>query len=70
MVKEPNKIPLTNSPRTKEPTKIPLKSNTIIEDTWERFDLKDGSVVFAKKYEDHSENNPQSIQQLESDQIN
>lgn len=69
-MKEPQKIPLTDSPRVKEPTKIPLQSNIIIDDTWDKIDSNCGSIIFAKKHEDYSKNNPQSIQQLESDQIN
>lgn len=49
-MKEPKSIPLTDNPRIKEPKRIPLK-------------CIDSDHI---EYEDHNENNSQSIQQLES----
>lgn len=72
-MQEPNRIPLTNNPRSKEPKRLPLNkqySEPIIDDTWEVHDTKCGPPVLAKQNENHLENNSQSIQELESDQIN
>jgi hypothetical protein len=61
-MKEPQKIPLTDNPKTKEPRKIPLTSDRdydidMIDDIW-------------TKNENNQQNNSQSIQQLESDATN
>lgn len=56
-MKEPEKIPLTNNPRSKTVTKIPLESNnypTFVE-------------IIDWYNENYRQNNSQSIQQLESD---
>ena len=58
-MKEPKRIPLTDSPRHKEVTKIPLRSQypEPMEDD-----------VYIKKYdEDNSKDNSQSIQPLDSE---
>ena len=52
---EPKKIPLRDNPRTKEIQQIRLEGNN----NW-----------INKFYEDNSQNNSESIQQLESDQTN
>lgn len=70
-MKEPKKIPLTNHPRSKEPLKRSLYPEPITDDLWERHESNFGPPIFAKKnYENHLENNSQSIQELESDQTN
>jgi hypothetical protein len=70
-MQEPNRIPLTDNPRSKEPVKIPLTSysESIIDDLWERYDIPSGSQVFAKKNENNQQDNKASIQQLESDKV-
>jgi hypothetical protein len=69
-MKEPEKIPLTDNPRSKEPEKIPLNKiypEPMTNDVWDRFDTYNSTPVFAKKNnENNLENNSQSIQQLES----
>lgn len=56
MKKEISQIPLTDNPRSKKITLIPLKT--------------DNTLDTEKENEDHKQNNPQSIQQLESDKRN
>ena len=53
-MQEPKKIPLTDSPKNKEPKKIRLLPTNNIPD-------------YLDKDENYSQNNSQSIQQLESD---
>lgn len=57
-MKEPQKFPLTNHPRSKEPTKIRLYPEEITEDIWNK----------NIDHENHLENNSQSIQKLETEQ--
>jgi hypothetical protein len=60
-MKEPKRIPLTDSPRCKEPEKIPLKSypEPIVDDLWDKFETNGGVTIFAKKNnENNTENNP------------
>lgn len=56
-MKEPKRIPLTDSPRSKDVKKIPLKTNII-------YDIESTN---DKNYEDYSEHNSQSVQQLDSE---
>lgn len=69
-MKEPERIPLSDSPRKKEPSKIRLHPKVDIDDTWDKHDTNHGPIIFAKKDENHLENNSESIQELESDQTN
>jgi hypothetical protein len=71
-MQEPNRIPLTDNPRTKEPVKIPLRyyPETIVDDIWDTFDVGCGPPILAKQNENNQQNNTTSIQQLESDKIN
>lgn len=72
-MKEPQRIPLTDNPRNKEPGKIPLTTNypeSMIDDLWERYDTISGPPIFAKNNENNQQNNPTSIQKLESDETN
>jgi hypothetical protein len=43
---------------------------TIEDDIWIPNYTCDGGVIYTKKNEDHSQNNSESIQKLESDQNN
>lgn len=65
-MKEPKRIPLTDSPRIQEPKKIPLT-------TPNQYDIDMSDDVWIKNNE-NNENNKQndstSIQQLESDETN
>jgi hypothetical protein len=61
-MKEPQRIPLTNHPKTKEPQRIPLTSDRHYD-----IDMSDDLWI---KNEDNKQNNSQSIQQLESDSTN
>ena len=54
LMQEPKKIPLTDSPKNKEPKKIRLLPTNNIPD-------------YLDKDENYSQNNSQSIQQLEPD---
>jgi len=65
-MKEPKRIPLTDSPRIKEPKRIPLTDNEI----WEVHDTNLGPPVLARNNENNRQDNTTSIQQLESDQTN
>jgi hypothetical protein len=63
-MKEPKRIPLTDSPRNKEPQKIPL---TIPN----HYDIQMVDDIWIKKEdENNQQNNTQSIPKLESNQIN
>jgi hypothetical protein len=53
-MKEPKRIPLTDNQKNKEPQKIRLLPDT-------------NNIDYLDKDEDYPKNNPQSIQQLESD---
>jgi hypothetical protein len=69
-MKEPNRIPLTNNPRSKEPKKLPLEKQypePIIDDLWDSVYTQHSPPILAKKNENNLENNSQSIQELESD---
>jgi len=60
-MKEPKRIPLTDSPRNKEPQKIPL---TIPN----RYDIEMiDDILIKSDNENNQQNNTTSIQQLESD---
>jgi hypothetical protein len=59
-MKEPKRIPLTDSPRNKEPQKISLTTSNhydieMVDDIW-----------IKKENENNQQNNPTSIQELES----
>jgi hypothetical protein len=73
-MKEPEKIPLTDFPRRIEPKKIPLIKiqypESITDDIWEKHDTNCGPPIFAKKNENHNQNDSKSISELESDQTN
>lgn len=59
-MKEPIRVPLTDNPKNIEPKRIPLKKNypeSMLDDLWERYDTIDGGIIFAKKNENHLENN-------------
>ena len=58
-MKEPKRIPLTDSPRNKEPKKIPLTSN-------DPYELENDDSVLTKN-ENNKQNNSQSIQELETE---
>ena len=69
-MQEPNRIPLTNNPRSKQAKKFPLKKQypePIIDDLCDTTHTQHSPPILAKKNEDHLENNSQSIQELESD---
>ena len=59
-MKEPQKIPLTDSPRNKEPKKIPLT-------TLSNYDIEMIDDIWVKN-ENNQHNNTTSIQKLESDE--
>jgi|APGre2960657373_1045057.scaffolds.fasta_scaffold02623_10 hypothetical protein len=63
-MKEPKRIPLTDSPRNKEPKKIPLT----YDQDWEVHDTNLGPPVLARNNENNRQDNTTSIQQLESDE--
>lgn len=69
-MKEPEKIPLTDSPRNKEPQKIRLYPEPITNDLWQAYDTKHGPPVLAKNNENNLENNSQIIQELETNETN
>lgn len=58
-MKEPKRIPLTDSPRNKEPQKIPLITRT-------NYDIEMSDDIWIKN-ENYQENNKTSIPKLESD---
>lgn len=62
-MKEPKRIPLTDSPRTQEPQKIRLTSQS-------QYDIEMGDDIWIKNNENHKQNDKTSIQQLESDETN
>lgn len=62
-MKEPKKIPLTDSPRIQEPKKIPLT-------TPNQYDIDMSDDVWIKNNENNKQNDSTSIQQLESDETN
>jgi hypothetical protein len=57
-MKEPQKIPLTNNPRHKEPKRIPLKA-------LQHYDIEITNNILDQN-ENYSENNSESIPELES----
>ena len=62
-MKEPQRIPLTDSPRNKEPQKIPLTTPS-------NYDIEMVDDVWIKNNEDNQHNNTSSVQKLESDETN
>ena len=69
-MQEPNRIPLTNNPRSKEPKRLPLGKQypePMTDDLCEAVYTQHSPPILAKKNENHLENNSQSIQELESD---
>ena len=73
-MKEPQRIPLTENPRSNEPQKRRLVCypEPMTDDVWERIDTKHSPPIFAK--DNHEKNNlenyTQSIQELESNKTN
>lgn len=70
-MKEPERIPLTNSPKHKEPKRIPLTTSTnydieMFDDLWTKHEMPGGSIILSKKNEDNKQDNSESIQQLEA----
>lgn len=78
-MKKPKSIPLSDNPRCKEVTKIPLNNNL------NQFDINMQDDIYPdpnsyktfwktktveENNEDYQQNNSESIQKLESDQIN
>ena len=61
-MKEPQKIPLTNNPKNKEPKKIPLTTPNY-------FNIEMADDLWIKN-EDNKQNDTQSVQKLETEQIN
>ena len=61
-MKEPKRIPLTDSPRNKEPEKLPLTTQS-------HYDIDMVDDVWIKN-ENHTKDNTTSIRKLESDQTN
>lgn len=67
MMKEPKRIPLTDSPRNKEPQKIPLSTPNnydieMLDDIYEKYEIARGSTILAKQNEDNKQDNSKSIQ--------
>jgi hypothetical protein len=72
-MKEPKRIPLTDNPRVKEPKRLPLTTSypePISDDLWEKHETQNSPPIFSKTNENNRQNDPTSIQELESDKTN
>jgi hypothetical protein len=61
-MKEPERIPLTDSPRNKEPKKIPLTTLgkydiEMIDDIYQEYEISSDSIISTKKNEDNKQDN-------------
>jgi hypothetical protein len=66
-MKEPKRIPLTDSPRNKEPQKLPLTTPNhydieMIDDIYQKYEMSSDSIIRTKKNEDNQQDNSESIQ--------
>lgn len=66
-MKEPERIPLTDSPRNKEPQKLPLTTPShydveMIDDLYQKYEISSDSIIPTKKNEDNQQDNSKSIQ--------
>jgi hypothetical protein len=74
-MKEPQRIPLSDSEKNKEPKKIPLTTSSkydieMFDDLWQKHDMSRGSIILSKKNEDNKQDNSKSISKLDSLQGN
>ena len=65
-MKEPERIPLSDSAKNKEPKKIPLTTYSkydieMFDELWQKHEMSGGSIILSKKNENNKQDNSESI---------